>query len=82
MANSATVALSVEKHTATEKDFGVVGHKQLDADKSLLALKLIVEGNSIRSAERITGLHRDTIASWTRARSANRCSLTQFTTFR
>jgi len=31
------------------------------ADKGLLALQLLLEGNSIRSAERITGLHRDTI---------------------
>src|SRR6185312_12178133 len=29
--------------------------------KALLALQLLVEGNSIRSTERITGLHRDTI---------------------
>jgi len=43
------------------KDFGVVGHKQLDEEAALMALRLIVEGNSIRSAERITGLHRDTI---------------------
>jgi transposase-like protein/IS1 family transposase len=31
------------------------------ADKGLLALKLLLEGSSIRSTERITGLHRDTI---------------------
>jgi IS1 family transposase len=31
------------------------------ADKGLLALKLLLEGNSIRSTERVTGLHRDTI---------------------
>jgi IS1 family transposase len=30
-------------------------------DKALLAIQLLVEGASIRSAERITGLHRDTI---------------------
>jgi transposase-like protein len=30
-------------------------------DKALLALQLLVEGISIRSAERLTGLQRDTI---------------------
>jgi IS1 family transposase len=30
-------------------------------DKALLALQLLIEGTSIRSIERITGLHRDTI---------------------
>jgi lambda repressor-like predicted transcriptional regulator len=39
----------------------VIGHKQIDEFSAMLALKLIVEGNSIRSASRVTGLHRDTI---------------------
>ena len=30
-------------------------------DKATLALELLIEGTSVRSAERITGLHRDTI---------------------
>jgi IS1 family transposase len=30
-------------------------------DKALLALQLLIEGTSVRSTERITGLHRDTI---------------------
>jgi IS1 family transposase len=30
-------------------------------DKALLCLNMLVEGNSIRSTERITGVHRDTI---------------------
>ena len=30
-------------------------------DKALLAIQLLLEGTSVRSAERITGLHRDTI---------------------
>ncbi len=33
----------------------------LNRDKKEMVLNLIVEGNSIRSAERITGVHRDTI---------------------
>lgn len=36
--------------------------KQAVSDsKALLALQLLLEGNSVRSTERITGLHRDTI---------------------
>jgi IS1 family transposase len=33
----------------------------LCADKQSAALRLLVEGNSIRSTERITGIHRDTV---------------------
>lgn len=43
------------------KQFGVIGHKQIDDSKALLALQLIVEGNSLRTAHRITGLSRNTI---------------------
>lgn len=43
--------------TAIEKLEG----KKLSADKIELCVKLLVEGNSIRSTERITGVHRDTI---------------------
>jgi len=49
------------KTFSDRKDFGVIGHKQADEASSLLALQLLCEGNSIRSASRITGLHRDTI---------------------
>jgi IS1 family transposase len=34
---------------------------RLNTDKQLQVLALLVEGNSIRSAERVTGVHRDTI---------------------
>ncbi|HEX8735661.1 MAG TPA: IS1 family transposase [Pyrinomonadaceae bacterium] len=43
--------------TATGKLEG----KKLSADKIELCIQLLVEGNSIRSTERITGVHRDTI---------------------
>ncbi|HEV7643312.1 MAG TPA: hypothetical protein VGO50_05150 [Pyrinomonadaceae bacterium] len=43
--------------TSTEKLEG----KRLSADKIELCIKLLVEGNSVRSTERITGVHRDTI---------------------
>jgi IS1 family transposase len=33
----------------------------LEEDKILFCLQLLVEGNSVRSTERITGVHRDTI---------------------
>ena len=41
-------------------------------DKALLAMQLLIEGTSIRTAERITGLHRDTIIRLL-VRPANRC---------
>lgn len=37
------------------------GEMRLSLDRALLCIQLIVEGNSIRSTERITGVHRDTI---------------------
>ena len=49
------------KTFSDHKDFGVIGHKQADEEASLLALHLIVEGNSIRSASRISGLDKKTI---------------------
>ena len=36
-------------------------HAEIPLGTAKLALRLLVEGNSIRSTERITGLHRDTI---------------------
>src|SRR5438876_10355874 len=33
----------------------------LSEEKALLCLNLLVEGNSVRSTERITGIHRDTV---------------------
>jgi transposase-like protein/IS1 family transposase len=41
----------------------LLGSMILDTDKALLCLKLLVEGNSVRSTERITGVHRDTVLS-------------------
>lgn len=34
---------------------------RLEKNKAILCLKLLVEGNSVRSTERITGVHRDTV---------------------
>ena len=49
------------KTFSDRKQFGVFGHKQIDEQKALLALQLIVEGNSLRTVHRITGLGRNTI---------------------
>ena len=38
-----------------------LGDMRIALQKAILAVQLIVEGNSIRSTERVTGLHRDTI---------------------
>jgi len=38
-----------------------LGEMRISFDKAALCLKLLLEGTSIRSAERITGVHRDTI---------------------
>lgn len=38
-----------------------LGSMRLDLDKATTCLSLLVEGNSIRSTERVTGVHRDTI---------------------
>jgi transposase-like protein/IS1 family transposase len=35
--------------------------RRVPADRAILCLRLLLEGNSIRSAERLTGTHRDTI---------------------
>ncbi|MBA2621259.1 MAG: IS1 family transposase [Acidobacteria bacterium] len=43
-----------------DKSLGVM---RLPEEKALMCLRLLVEGNSIRSTERITDVHRDTIIS-------------------
>lgn len=43
------------------KDFGVFGHKQVDEGRTLQALHMICEGNSIRSTCRLTGLSKNAI---------------------
>lgn len=51
---------------ACKKSFSIVpprplGIMRLPLDKATLCVSLLTEGSSIRSAERITGVHRDTI---------------------
>ena len=38
-----------------------LGSMQVNVDKAKLALRLLLEGSSIRSTERVTGIHRDTL---------------------
>jgi transposase-like protein/IS1 family transposase len=47
--------------TYTEDHARLFGNMIVPEDKALLAIQLLIEGTSIRSTERITGLHRDTI---------------------
>lgn len=41
----------------------LLGSMILNEEKALLCLNLLVEGNSVRSTERISGVHRDTVLS-------------------
>lgn len=47
--------------TYTEDHERLFGSMIVPEDKGLLAVQLLIEGTSIRTAERIAGLHRDTI---------------------
>ena len=47
--------------TYTEETTKLLGSMTIPEDKAMLALQLLLEGSAVRSVERITGLHRDTI---------------------
>jgi transposase-like protein/IS1 family transposase len=47
--------------TYTEPHEKPLGSMTVPMDKALLALQLLIEGTSVRSTERITGIHRDAI---------------------
>ena len=49
------------RKTYTEEHQRPLGAMTVPIDKATLALQLLIEGTSVRSTERITGLHRDTI---------------------
>ena len=49
------------KKTYTEPHRQFLGGMQVNEEKAILALRLLLEGNSIRSTERITGIDRNTI---------------------
>lgn len=53
---------------ACKASFGIIpvrplGKMRLDMAKATLCVQLLTEGSSIRSTERVTGVHRDTICS-------------------
>ena len=47
--------------TLTEERDKPLDEMRIPFEKAVLCLNLLVEGNSVRSTERITGVHRDTI---------------------
>jgi len=49
------------RHTFTEPHNGTVHGTYATTQKAEAVIRLLVEGNSIRSVERITGMHRDSI---------------------
>src|SRR4051794_18061988 len=49
------------KKTYTEVHAEPLGGMTLADDKKIMVLKLLLEGASVRSVERVTGVHRDTI---------------------
>jgi transposase-like protein/IS1 family transposase len=49
------------KKTFTEEQFKPFGKMTTPVDEALVALGMLLEGASVRSTERLTGLHRDTI---------------------
>ena len=49
------------RKTYTEEHERPFGAMSVPVEKAVLALQLLIEGTSVRSAERITSLHRDTI---------------------
>src|ERR1035438_707784 len=51
------------KKTYTEAHSRVLDSMYIPQEKAILALRLLLEGNSIRSTERITDLDRNTIMS-------------------
>jgi transposase-like protein/IS1 family transposase len=51
------------RKTFTEDHARPLDDMRVPLDRALLCLQLLLEGNSVRSTERITGVHRDTILS-------------------
>jgi transposase-like protein len=49
--------------TFTDKSTRPEDRRRLPREKAILCLRLLLEGNSIRSVERPTGVHRDTIST-------------------
>jgi transposase-like protein/IS1 family transposase len=56
----------------TDESTRPVDRRLLTVDKTVLCLRMLLEGNSIRSTERLTEVHRDTIIA-TMVDAGNRC---------
>ena len=59
--------------TFTDETTRPADGRKLDADKAILALRMLLEGNSIRSTERLLEIHRDTILK-TMVRVGEQCA--------
>ena len=51
------------RRTFTDEQTRPMDRRRLDMDKAVLALRHLLEGNSVRSTERLVEVHRDTILS-------------------
>jgi transposase-like protein/IS1 family transposase len=49
------------KKTYTDESTRPVDRRCVDEKTAVLAIRMLLEGNSVRSTERLTGIHRDTI---------------------
>jgi transposase-like protein/IS1 family transposase len=79
---SPTIGWGKDKHgnprrkcKACRSTFGIIparplGAMRIDLDRAVLCLSMLTEGSSIRSTERITGTHRDTICRLLRVAGA------------
>lgn len=67
------------KKTYTEAHTRTLDSMYISPDKATLALQLLVEGNSIRSTERITGMDRNTIMRLL-VRAGDRCETLMLST--
>ncbi len=50
-----------EEHQKAPRPQGPLGHMRISVDKAENCLRLLLEGMSIRSVQRVTGLHQETI---------------------
>lgn len=60
------------RKTFTDEATRPMDRRCLPMDKAVLCLRMLLEGNSIRSTERLTEVHRDTIIA-TMVETGNRC---------
>jgi transposase-like protein/IS1 family transposase len=49
------------RRTWTDESTRPADRRRLSQDKTIACLRMLLEGNSVRSVERLTGVHRDTI---------------------